>query len=154
VRTYVAKSLTVALAVTRPRFLDGSHCVEFVWYPERYATGGDACYVKQIAVCVLRQRPSDDPFLVERYRTFGTKLTDPLPRWHAFFGSWGGGRDGFCGSCSLHLSELLRPARLVALARNDRVPPEEPAWDPYRNGSKPDRLARERAAFKAPEVLL
>ncbi len=143
-----ARTLTVAMAVTKAKFLDGSHCVEFVWYPEKYATSGDAYFIRQIAICRLRQDPDEHPILVERHRGFKTKTTDPLPAWRALLGS-GIGPNGFYGSCALHLEALLAPARLVALAPNDRVPPEEPGWDPYRNGYKPDRRARERAEFEA-----
>jgi hypothetical protein len=144
----MTKILLVATAVTKPRFLDGSHCVEFTTCPERYVIDGDAYYIRQLAVCRLRQDPDERPIIVERHRSFGSKLTDPWPTWRAFLGS-GIGPHGFYGVCPLHLESLLAPARLVALAKNDRVPPEEPGWDKYRNREKPDRLAREREAFEA-----
>lgn len=140
------RNLSVAAAVTRTRFLDGSHCIEFVWCPERYAKIGDAYCIKQIAVCRLRQDPAEQPFLVERHRRFGSKTTDPWPTWSAFIGA-GIGPHGFNGSCALHLESLIAPARLVALAPNDRVPPEEPGWDRFRNRRKSDRFTREREAF-------
>jgi hypothetical protein len=141
-----SKSLHVAAAISDARFLAGTHCIEFVWCPEKYEAG-DAYGLMQIACCRLRQDPNELPFIVERHRSFGTKLTDPWPRWRAFLGD-GVGPHGFYGSRALHLQALLAPARVVALKRNDRVPPEEPAWDPYRRGPKPDRLAKERKAFE------
>lgn len=141
------KIQTVATLISNPKFLAGSHCIEFVWYPEKYEADGDAYCIKQIACCRMRQDPKDLPFIVERHRGFKTQVTDPWPQWRAFLGS-GGGRNGFYGSCSLHLQALLAPALLIALAPNDRVPPEEPAWDALRNGPKPDRHAKERKAFE------
>lgn len=140
--------LTVATAVTKAKFLLGTHCIEFVSNPERYKIDGDAYWIRQIAVCGLRQDPAERPILVERHRSFKSKATDPWPAWRAFLGS-GISPHGFYGCCSLHLEALLCEARLVALSKTDRVPPEEPAWDPYRNRHKPDRLARERKAFEA-----
>ena len=141
-----SKRLHVAAAISDERFLAGTHCIEFVWCPERYEAG-DAYGLKQIACCLLRQDPNESPFIVERHRSFGTKLTDPWPRWRPFGGD-SIGPHGFSGSYALHLQALLAPARLVALKPKDRVPPEEPAWDSYRYGPKPDRRAHERKAFE------
>lgn len=138
--------MNVATAVSNARFLAGTHCIEFVWDQERY-DAGDAYGLKQLACCLLRQGPNALPFIVERHRRFKTTAADPWPRWRPFLGS-GFGPHGFSGSCALHLQELLAPARLVALKRTDRVPPEEPVWDPYRGGPRPDRLAIERRAFE------
>lgn len=136
----------VAALVSEPRFLDGSHCIELGH--DAYQTSSDAYDIRQIACCVLRQTPGDGPFLVERHRVFRSKLADPWPRWRAFFGS-GVGLHGFFGSATLHLTMLLAPASLVALAATDRVPPEEPAWEWDGHRRKPDRFWRERAAFEA-----
>jgi hypothetical protein len=144
----VNPKLTVAVAVTKAKFLLGTHCVEFICNPERYELDNDAYWIRQIACCRLRQDPAERPILVERHRSFRSKTTDPWPAWRSLLGS-GVGPHGFYGSCALHLESLLCPARLVSLAKSDRVPPEEPGWDPCRNRSKPDRLASERAAFEA-----
>ncbi|HSX23216.1 MAG TPA: hypothetical protein VLE97_10635 [Gaiellaceae bacterium] len=146
----MTRILTVAAAVTRPRFLAGSHCVEFVLSPPKGCAieADDGYWIRQIACCLLRQDPTEQPVLVERHRGFRSKPTDPWPVWRAILGS-GIGPRGFYGSCALHLEVLLAKARLVPLAKSDRVPPEEPGWDPFKNSFKPDRLARERAAFEA-----
>jgi hypothetical protein len=129
----------VASLVTDWRFLDGSHCIEFIWCPQKQ---DDAYSFMQVACCNLRQQKDDPPMLVERHRNFGTVSADPLPAWRAFLGN-GSCKEGFYGSCTLSLQWLLEEAWLVALAVDDRVPPEEAL------PGKPDRFAAERNALKA-----
>jgi hypothetical protein len=129
----------VASLVTDPRFLDGSHCIEFVWYPLKQ---DDAYSIRQIACCNLRQREDDPPMLVSRHRNFGTVTADPLPAWRAFPGNGSCVEGHFDGSYALSLAALVSEGWLLALAIDDRVPPEEP------RSQKPDRFAAARRALQ------
>ena len=129
----------VASLVTDWRFLDGSHCIEFVWCLSKQ---DDAYSIMQIACCNLRQRKDDPPMLVSRHRNFGTVTADPLPAWRAFLGSGSCVEGHFDGNYALSLAALVSEGWLAALAIDDRVPPEES------RSSSPDRFAAARRALQ------
>lgn len=101
-------TLQVAAAILDPRFLSGTHAIEY----------GDpakgAYHVHQVRVA-----NDGSPMLIERHRGFKAKLTDPWPPWRVLRGH-GVCDQGFYGIWLPHLPTLVAPCRIVALDPNDK----------------------------------
>ena len=106
--------MKVAEAIVAPRFLKGTHAIEYV----RPTSEVQLLAYRTIQVAVAVDR-DDRQMLIERHRGFRATMSDPLPRWVAIRGS-GVNDQGFYGLWLPHLPDLLTECKLVPLAPGDR----------------------------------
>lgn len=103
--------MKVGQATTSPRFLRGTHAIEYIVQGcEKYGAYG----IRQVAVANDGQ-----PLCIERHRGFKSKPEDPMPRWVVIRGS-GACREGFFGLWLPHLNDLNAECKLVPLKKDDR----------------------------------
>ena len=108
--------MRVAEAIVAPRFLKGTHAIEYVRSTSEVQVQLLAYHTIQVTVALDRH---DHRMLIERHRRIGATMSDPLPRWRAIRGS-GIDDQGFYGLWLPHLPDLLTECRLVRLVPGDR----------------------------------
>jgi hypothetical protein len=113
--------MKVGVALQSPKFIGGTHAIEYwVRYPGQ-RNPDDAYYLCQVAYA-----NDGSPMCIERHRDFNSKVSDPYPRWVVIRGSGitrttKDSAGGFYGLWLPHFSDLVADCKLVPLKKNDRV---------------------------------
>ena len=113
--------MKVGQAINSPKFLKGTHAIEYrVVYPGQ-KNPEDAYNIRQVAAA-----NDGAPLCIERHRDFNSKVTDPYPRWVVIRGSGitrktKDSASGFYGLWLPHLDDLTAECKLVPLKKGDRV---------------------------------